>query len=111
NYNISYHYSVSEAQNNLNAITAPIQNSSNPQTIFIRIEDITNGCLAYANFNLVVNPLPNITDPQPLEICDDATADGFTEIDLTQADDEITNSNPNLIRSEERRVGNEEKIR
>src|SRR5690554_5456683 len=97
NYNISYHYSVSEAQNNLNAITAPIQNSSNPQTIFIRIEDITNGCLAYANFNLVVNPLPNITDPQPLEICDDATADGFTEIDLTQADDEITNSNPNLI--------------
>lgn len=96
-YNISYHESATEAQNNLNAITNPIQNTSNPQTIYVRIEDTTNGCLAYANFNLVVNPLPIIIDPQPLEICDDATADGFTEIDLTQADNEITNNNPNLI--------------
>lgn len=96
-YNISYHESATEAQNNLNAITNPIQNTTNPQTIFVRIEDTTNGCLAYANFNLVVNPLPIIIDPQPLEICDDATADGFTEIDLTQADNEITNNNPNLI--------------
>ncbi len=96
-YNISYHESATEAQNNLNAITNPIQNTSNPQTLYVRIEDTTNGCLAYANFNLVVNPLPIIIDPQPLEICDDATADGFTEIDLTQADNEITNNNPNLI--------------
>ena len=97
NYNISYHYSLTDAQNNINPITTSIQNTTNPQTIFVRILDTDNGCLAYANFNLVVNPLPVITDPQPLEICDDAVADGFTQIDLTQANNEITNSNPNLI--------------
>ncbi|WP_245881530.1 T9SS type B sorting domain-containing protein [Xanthomarina spongicola] len=97
NYNISYHYSLTDAQNNINPITTSIQNTTNPQTIFVRILDRDNGCLAYANFNLVVNPLPVITDPQPLEICDDAVADGFTQIDLTQANNEITNSNPNLI--------------
>ncbi|MCX7549963.1 T9SS type B sorting domain-containing protein [Xanthomarina sp. F2636L] len=97
NYNISYHYSSNDAQNNLNPITGSIQNSTTPQIIFVRILDINNGCMAYASFNLVVNPMPVITDPQPLEVCDDGTADGFTQIDLTQANDEITNSNPNLI--------------
>jgi len=97
NYIISYHYSLNDAQNNSNPITNPIQNSTNPQTIYVNIEDVDNGCLAFANFNLVVNPLPAITDPQPLDVCDDATSDGFTQIDLTQANNEITNGNTNLI--------------
>jgi len=97
NYIISYHYSLTEAENNLNAITNPIQNTTNPQTIYVRILDSDNGCMAYANFNLVVHPVPVITDPQPLEVCDDSTADGYTQIDLTQLNDEITNSNPDLI--------------
>src|SRR5690554_148985 len=97
NYSISYHYSFTEAQNNLNEITSPIQNSTSPQTIFVRILDTDNGCLAYTNFNLIVNPSPVITDPQPLEVCDDQTADGYTEIDLTLIDDEVSNNNPNLI--------------
>ncbi|MFL0354706.1 choice-of-anchor L domain-containing protein [Xanthomarina sp. GH4-25] len=97
NYSISYHYSLSEAQNNINPITTPIQNTANPQSIFVRIEDLDNGCMAFANFNLVVNPLPVITAPQPLDVCDDTTSDGFTQIDLTQINDEVTSGNPNLI--------------
>ncbi len=96
NYNISYHYSENEANNNLNAITAPIQNSINPQQIFIRIEDSDNGCLAYSSFNLIVNPLPVAVTPTPLNVCDDDIQDGITEIDLTVKNDEITNSNPIL---------------
>lgn len=97
NYHISYHHTSSAAQNNTGEITAPIQNTSSPQTIYVRIEDIDNGCIAYANFNLVVNPLPSIVDPTELVVCDDAIADGQTEIDLRQKNDEITNGNSNLI--------------
>ncbi len=96
NYSTSYHLSFSDAQNNLNPILAPIQNTLNPQEVFVRIEDIDSGCLAFASFNLIVNPLPVITNPTPIVVCDDADNDGFTEIDLTQSDNEITNGNPNL---------------
>ncbi|MCK0108970.1 T9SS type B sorting domain-containing protein [Flavobacteriaceae bacterium S0825] len=95
-YSISYHLTNADAQNNVNAILVPIQNTVNPQPIFVRIEDINSGCMAYTNFNLVVNPLPNIVDPTPIRLCDDAIADGSTQIDLTQADNEITQGNPNL---------------
>ncbi|WP_299112967.1 T9SS type B sorting domain-containing protein [uncultured Winogradskyella sp.] len=96
NYNISYHYINADAQAGLNAISSPIQNTSNPQLIHVRIEDVDNGCLAFSAFNIRVNPLPTITDPTPLDVCDDQTADGFTTIDLSIKDDEITNGQTNL---------------
>ncbi|NNE31719.1 MAG: T9SS type B sorting domain-containing protein [Winogradskyella sp.] len=97
NYTISYHFTSSDAQNGLNPILTPIQNTSNPQTTFVRIEDIDNGCLAFSTFDLVVNSLPSIVNPTPLEVCDDATADGYTTIDLSVKDNEITNGQPNLV--------------
>ena len=97
NYSITYHYTNSTAQSGNNSITAPFQNTANPQTIHVRIEDIDNGCLAFTTFDLVVNPLPTVTDPTQLEICDDTTSDGFTSIDLSIKDDEITGGNANYI--------------
>lgn len=97
NYNISYHYSASNATNNTNPIIAPIQNSTNNQIIYIRIEDTINGCLAYSSFHLVVNPLPNINPPTLLTACDDAVSDGITEIDLTENNDAITNGQTDLL--------------
>ncbi|MBT8272201.1 MAG: T9SS type B sorting domain-containing protein [Bacteroidia bacterium] len=97
NYNISYHLSSSDAQNDINPITTPIQNTSNPQTIYVRIEDIDNGCLAFTTFNLIVNPLPAIILPTVTQYCDDEVADGSTTIDFTELDDEITQGNSNLI--------------
>ncbi|WP_439151956.1 choice-of-anchor L domain-containing protein [Winogradskyella sp.] len=96
-YTISYHYTSTAAQNSFNPITSPIQNTTNPQVVHVRIEDTTNGCLAFSTINLVVNALPNIVDPSPLDICDDQTADGFTTIDLSVKDDEITNGQANTI--------------
>lgn len=96
-YSISYHYTTTEAQMGINAITTPIQNTSNPQIIYVRIEDTNNGCLAFSTINLIVHPLPTITDPTPLEVCDDQTADGFTTIDLSVKDDEITNGQTSLV--------------
>ncbi len=96
NYIITYHQSESDADDNMNAISAPIQNNANPQQIFVRIEDSDNGCLAYTSFNLIVNPLPEIVNPTPLDVCDDEINDGIASIDLTVKDEEITNNQPNL---------------
>ena len=97
NYTITYHFTDNDAQNNLNPISSSIQNTINPQPIFVRIEDNDNGCLVYTNFNLIVNSLPNITQPTPLDVCDDEAADGFTEIFLTDKNEEISNGDSSLV--------------
>jgi len=96
-YNISYYYTVNDALSGFNPITAPIQNTTNPQTIFVKIEDIINGCLAYQSFDLIVNTKPTIVQPTTLVVCDDSTSDGVTTIDLSQKDLEITNGNLDLL--------------
>ena len=98
NYTFTYHYSEADARGNVNDITAPISNTISPQPIYVRIEDLDTNCFAYTTFNLIVNPVPTITTPTPLDICDeDDSPDGFAIIDLTQRDDEITNGQNNLI--------------
>ena len=95
-YNISYHTTLADAEAGSNAITGVFQNTSNPQTIFARIEDADTGCLAFNSFNLIVNPLPPINAPTPLVLCDDNVADGVTQVDLTIKNPEIT-TNTNLV--------------
>ena len=97
NYTISYHLTNADVQANANPITTPIQNTSNPQTIYVRIEDTSNGCLAYSTFNLIVNTMPNVMNPTDLLVCDDANSDGVTQIDLSEKDDEITGGQTNLM--------------
>jgi gliding motility-associated-like protein len=97
NYSISYHYTNDDAQIGINGITSPIQNTSNPQVIHVRIEDIANGCLAFSTIDLIVNATPDIVAPAPLIVCDNQTPNGTTFIDLTTKDDEIKNGNTNLI--------------
>ncbi|WP_430412440.1 choice-of-anchor L domain-containing protein [Kordia sp.] len=95
NYQISYHSTQFEAENNTNPYPNAIQNTSSPQEIFVRVLDIDNGCLAFTSFNLIVNTLPDITDPTPFDICD-TDADGIVATDLTVRNDEITGMNPVL---------------
>lgn len=97
NYNISYHFSQSDADNNINPIESALQNSSSPQPIFVRIEDLNNGCLAFSTFNLVVNQKPEVDDIDPFEVCDDGISDNITEINLGQFNDNITGGNANLF--------------
>lgn len=97
-YAISYHYNNSDAISNSNAITSPIQNTANPQSIHVRIEDTVNGCLAFSTFNLVVNSLPIISNPTDLEVCSAGSVNGRVAMDLNAyKDSEITLSQPNLV--------------
>jgi gliding motility-associated-like protein len=97
NYTFSYHYSEAEARSNANEITTSISNTTSPQPIYVRINDLDSNCFSYTTFNLVVNQAPVITDPIPMEVCDsDDDPDGYTTIYLNENDDDITNGRSNL---------------
>ncbi len=95
-YILTYHESQADADAGINALVSPYSNISNPQTIFVRVQEIANPvCFGTTSFELVVNVVPVLVPPTPLELCDDAVADGFILIDLSVKDDEIGGGNPN----------------
>ncbi|MDN3494304.1 hypothetical protein QMA06_16430, partial [Winogradskyella sp. APC 3343] len=70
--------------------------SPNQDTIYVRVEDPAYpDCYGTTSFNLIVNPLPTAITPTALEVCDDGTPDGLTEMDLSLKNSEITGNNPN----------------
>ncbi|RED44950.1 T9SS type B sorting domain-containing protein [Seonamhaeicola aphaedonensis] len=96
NYSITYYTSTIDRDTPANNITSPIISSG--QTIYVRVEDLNTGCLIYGEFDLIVNPLPIVTQPSSLDVCDnDNIPDSSTEIDLSQKDNQITGSNPDLF--------------
>ncbi|RNC84906.1 MAG: gliding motility-associated C-terminal domain-containing protein [Winogradskyella sp.] len=97
NYDVTFHTSQSDAENSLNPISGNYTNAVNPQLIFVRIEDTNSGCLAFNQFQLIVNQRPVIIDPPLMEVCDDQVVDGFTTIDLNENNDVITNGQTNLV--------------
>ncbi len=93
-----YYTSQTDAENDVNAIavSTAYSNLSNPETIFVRIENSLTGCFSITNaFELTVNELPVINSPAVYELCDDNTPDGFVEFDLSGRDSEITGGNTN----------------
>ena len=93
---ITYHSTLALAEANISPITTSIQNTSNPQVVYVRLEN-TTGCLAYAPINLVVNPIPPIPNLNPFIVCDDdAIRDQTTALNLTSFSSSITDGDPNL---------------
>ncbi|GAB1856611.1 hypothetical protein MHTCC0001_14460 [Flavobacteriaceae bacterium MHTCC 0001] len=96
NYNVSFHSSLSDAENNTNPLQPVRQNTTSTEQIYVRIIDTDSGCLAYGNFNIVVHRFPNIVTPQPLYVCDDEIGDGITQIDLNSKNEEIIGQQTDL---------------
>ena len=95
-YTISYHFNLTDAEANMSPITTSIQNSSNPQIVYVRLEENT-GCLAYAPINLIVNPIPSVPTLDPFIVCDDdVIRDQTTALGLSSFDSTITNGDANL---------------
>src|SRR5690606_3038788 len=83
--NISFHESLEDAENNVSPLPLfGYTNIDNPQTIYVRVTDINNGCVVFTNFDLIVHPNPALTPPDPFTYCD-TDNDGFGEFDLTEA--------------------------
>lgn len=84
---VTYHVTLSDAQFGINALTSPYNNISNPQTIYVRIEDVdavgsNSGCFATSSFDLVISgPTPQATSID-VELCDDLSGDGIESFDL-----------------------------
>ncbi len=93
-HTITYHEALSDAQAGTPFIGTPTayQNLSNPQTIWVRLENNTSGCFAITSFELQAPEGPGVTQPTPLSVCDDVGSanDGFTIFDLTTKNPEIT---------------------
>ncbi|MGL2964296.1 hypothetical protein ACSVH2_10800, partial [Flavobacterium sp. RSB2_4_14] len=65
NVTVSYYASQGDATSQTNALPNSYSNTSNPQQIWINIRNNTTGCNTVSSFNLVVNPLPVVTVPDP----------------------------------------------
>ncbi|MEL4308175.1 choice-of-anchor L domain-containing protein [Joostella sp. CR20] len=97
---IIYYTSLENAENRTNAHNkdVPFFNTTNPQTIYARVENINNqNCFEIAPFNLVVNEGPKFNPPTDLYVCDDATNDGQEIFNLAEVENEIRNGYPDLV--------------
>jgi gliding motility-associated-like protein len=97
NYNISYYLSQADAE----APSAPLPtNYTNttpiPTEIFVRIEDLDSGCIAFSSFNISVNLLPIANDISIVQCDEDGIPEGFTTFNITDAFNDISGSNPNV---------------
>ena len=76
----------------LDTATGTITNA--PFDAMYTVEYTTSGtCPSTSTQTVTVLSEPVVVAPTPLEVCDDNVPDGFTAIDLSLKDDEITNSN------------------
>ncbi|MEN8897807.1 MAG: T9SS type B sorting domain-containing protein, partial [Nonlabens sp.] len=91
---VSYHESPADAASGSNPLpTNGYTNISNPQTIYVRIENTNNDTCqdSTTTFDLVINESPRIMDAPDLNLCDDPSGDGVEIFDLTQNDATILN--------------------
>jgi gliding motility-associated-like protein len=89
-YKVSFHLSQNDADNDLNILTSPYQNVTNPQILYTRIENNDNeACYDTGSFSLVVYDSPMVTPLVELFQCDD-DADGFVNFNLTEANELIS---------------------
>ncbi|WP_152973253.1 choice-of-anchor L domain-containing protein, partial [Lacinutrix mariniflava] len=94
-YSVTYHDDFSNADAGTNALANSYINTSNPQPIFVRIEDNDDPTCYISStnptFNLVVDERAVATQPNNIRICDDSSNDGVEIINLTILESEILN--------------------
>ena len=100
NYSVSYYEDA--------ALTIPIGNPAvyfnippSPQTIYIVVEDINNGCISQTTTLLLwVYPPPELIAPLPYALCDvteiTGPSDELEPFDLESITDEITGGDSNI---------------
>ncbi len=95
-FSVTYHLTLADADSGVAPLIMPFTNTSNPQTIFIRVTENSSGNFDTTSMILDVLPRPIANSPTPLTLCDD-DGDGFASFDLSSKIDEISNGEPNTI--------------
>jgi gliding motility-associated-like protein len=87
---ISYHLSQNDANTNSNPLPLNFQNTSNPQTIFVRVENNQKqSCFATTSFQIGLYKMPIANQPQDMFLCDDQSNDGDEVFDLSQQNNTV----------------------
>ena len=68
-YLVTYHNSLSDAHEGIDALPENYANTSNPQVIYVRVEDITAGCYSTTSFTLNVISQPYIDMEDQYAFC------------------------------------------
>ncbi|MEO6346910.1 MAG: T9SS type B sorting domain-containing protein, partial [Aquaticitalea sp.] len=87
-YRAHYFSSLQDATDNINEIIGLYSNTSNPQKIFVRIDNVSNAnCFDTTSFTIQVYVAPIVTTIQDVIVCDQDfngnAMDGFTTLDLS----------------------------
>ncbi|WP_456422565.1 hypothetical protein, partial [Lutibacter sp.] len=90
----TYHTSNNDALTGVNQILNPttFENTTNPQTIYLRLTNSATQCFDVAAFTLTVNPTIALGTPENLSDCD-SNGNGFFTFNLSQNNTKI---NPDL---------------
>ncbi|WP_452223141.1 T9SS type A sorting domain-containing protein [Lacinutrix chionoecetis] len=95
NHTVLYYLTQMDADTNTNPLPNIYTNISNPQTIFVRVEELSTGNANTTTLDLVVNQAAIANIPADLEVCDD-DGDGFATFDLDINNQQILgNQDPN----------------
>lgn len=73
---ITYHLSLTDAENNANAISENFTNTENPQTVYVRLENNNYpDCYTTTSFQVVVNEQPVLEMQEQWPICEGDTVE------------------------------------
>lgn len=97
-YTVTFHINPQQAAEGTGPITAPASYLSPSATIYARVTNNDTGCYDVVEVTLVVDALPDVTDPTPITLCDDDIQDPEQEIfDLTAKIPEIIGEQEGLL--------------
>ena len=97
------HYYLTEADANarFNEIDKNdvFTNASNPQTLFVRVENVSDSsCFGISSFQIRVSEAPIYNKPLNFSLCDTGVNDGKVLIDLNTINAEITKNSPQVLK-------------
>ncbi|MFK7783322.1 choice-of-anchor L domain-containing protein, partial [Psychroserpens sp.] len=87
---VTYHDSQGDADTGSNNLASPYTNTSNPQTIYVRVEDIATGCHETTSFTLSISSPTQTAESVELIGCDNDD-DGIATFVLSDHDDDVLN--------------------
>lgn len=85
-YTVRYFADIDDANNNINELSFPYLNTTNPQEIFVRVENVDNtDCFDINSFMLTVFDAPIVNSVAPIDECDleGDTTDGIVTLTLS----------------------------
>ncbi|WP_430412442.1 lectin-like domain-containing protein [Kordia sp.] len=88
-FSVQYYLTQTDANNDLNPLTIPYTNTSNPQTVYVRVETGNLSCFVTTSLVISVEDAPTVFPITPLEYCD-TDNDGFGIFDIRSTENQVT---------------------